>query len=88
VEQKTKNWVPVVRWVARIWSLAPVIIALVVIVFSRAEQGVVVLDRLGGAKFACCFSDWVGPGLALATPGGLDLAGGAGCVSDRVFDHC
>ena len=43
MEQKTKKWVPVVRWAARIWSLGPVIMALVVIVFSRSEEGVVVL---------------------------------------------
>ena len=45
------------------------------------------LGGMGGAEFACCFRDRVGPGLALGTPGGLDLAGGAGPASDRVFDH-
>jgi hypothetical protein len=42
MDEKTKNWVPVVRWVARIWSLAPIIFALAEIVFPHSEEGVVV----------------------------------------------
>ena len=57
-------------------------------VFSLGGGGSRALDRMGGVEFGCSFSDRVGPGLALAAPGGLDFAGGAGCVSDRVFDHC
>ena len=63
MEQKTKNWVPVVRWVARIWSLAPVIIALVVIVFSRAEEGVTVP-----------WTDWAALSLLAVSVIGLALA--------------
>jgi len=36
MDEKTKNWVPVVRWVARIWSLAPIIFALAEIVFPHS----------------------------------------------------
>jgi hypothetical protein len=63
VEQKTKKWVPVVRWVARIWSLGPVIMALVVIVFSRSEEGVVVL-----------WTEWAALSLVAVSVIGLALA--------------
>ena len=42
MDEKTKNWVPIVRWVAHIWSLAPIIFALAEIVFPHSEEGVVV----------------------------------------------
>jgi hypothetical protein len=33
--ENTRNWVPVVRWVARIWSLGPILFALAQIVFPH-----------------------------------------------------
>ena len=63
MEKKTKKWIPVVRWVARIWSLGPVIIALVVIVFSRSEEGVTVP-----------WTDWAALGLLGISVIGLALA--------------
>ena len=35
-----KNWVPVVRWVARIWSLIPILYALAHVFFPDTEPGV------------------------------------------------
>jgi hypothetical protein len=40
--EKTRNWVRVVRWVARIWSLGPILFALAEILFPHAEEGEIV----------------------------------------------
>ncbi len=42
IERPERPWVPIVRWVARIWSLVPIIFALGEVVFPHSEEGVAV----------------------------------------------
>jgi hypothetical protein len=42
MDEKTKKWVPIVRWVARIWSLVVILFALAEVLFPHSEEGVVV----------------------------------------------
>jgi hypothetical protein len=35
-----KNWIPVVRWVARIWSLFPIIWAILEVISPHSEEGI------------------------------------------------
>ena len=63
MEQKTRKWVPVVRWVARIWSLAPILFFLAEIIFPHSEEGV-----------AIQWVEWVSLGLVATSVVGLALA--------------
>jgi hypothetical protein len=36
----SRSWVRITRWLARIWSLAPILYALAEILFPHAEEGV------------------------------------------------
>ena len=40
MEAKSRNWVRVTRWVARLWSVVPIAIALAEILFPHSEPGV------------------------------------------------
>lgn len=61
--EDTKSWVRVVRWVARIWSLGPILFALAEIVFPHSEEGVTVP-----------WTDWVTLSLVFISVIGLALA--------------
>ena len=61
--ENTSRWVIVARWVARIWSLGPILFALGEIIFPHAEQGVSVP-----------WTDWVALSLVFISVIGLALA--------------
>jgi hypothetical protein len=61
--EKTRRWVLVTRWVARIWSLGPILFALAEILFPHAEEGVEVP-----------LMDWLALSLAFISVIGLALA--------------
>jgi len=61
--ENTRTWIPVVRWVARIWSLGPILFALAEILFPHAEEGVIVP-----------WTDWVTLSAAFISVIGLALA--------------
>ena len=60
---KSKSWVRLTRWVARIWSLGPILFALAEILFPHAEEGVPVP-----------WTDWLALSLAFMSVIGLALA--------------
>lgn len=61
--ENTKRWVPVTRWVARIWSLGPILFVLAEILFPHAQEGVEVP-----------FTDWLTLSLAFISVIGLAMA--------------
>ena len=63
METNSRTWVRVTRWVARIWSLAPILFALSEILFPHAEEGVPVP-----------WTDWLALSLAFISVIGLALA--------------
>jgi hypothetical protein len=40
MDENRKGWVRITRWVARIWSLGPILFALVEILFPHADENV------------------------------------------------
>ena len=40
MDENSRSWVRVTRWVARIWSLGPILFVLAEILFPHAEEGV------------------------------------------------
>ncbi|UCD42315.1 MAG: hypothetical protein JSV69_01465 [Chloroflexota bacterium] len=40
MDEKFKSWIRVTRWVARIWSLGPILFVLAEILFPHSEEGV------------------------------------------------
>lgn len=40
MDDNSKSWVRVTRWVARIWSLGPILFVLAEILFPHAEEGI------------------------------------------------
>ena len=61
--ENTSRWVRVTRWVARIWSLGPILFALGEIIFPHAEEGVDV-----------SLTDWLMLSLVFISVFGLVLA--------------
>ena len=61
--ENTRRWVLVTRWVARIWSLGPILFILAEIVFPHAEEGVEVP-----------LTDWLNLSLLFISVIGLALA--------------
>jgi hypothetical protein len=60
---KTKRWIPVARWTARLWSLGPILFALGEILFPHSEEGAVVP-----------WTDWLALSIAFTSVVGLALA--------------
>ena len=60
---KSKSWIRVTRWVARIWSLGPIIFALTEILFPHSEEGVPVP-----------WTDWLALSVVFISVIGLALA--------------
>ena len=63
MDQKKRRWVPIVRWTARIWSLAPILFLLAEIVFPHSDEGVTVL-----------WTEWAALSLLAVSVIGLALA--------------
>jgi hypothetical protein len=63
MDENKKSWVRITRWVARIWSLGPILFALAEILFPHAEESVPVPWR-----------DWMALSLAFLSVFGLALA--------------
>jgi hypothetical protein len=63
MDENKKGWVRWTRWVARIWSLGPILFVLAEIVFPHAEEGVPV-----------SWMEWVTLSVAFMSVLGLALA--------------
>jgi hypothetical protein len=63
MDENTKGWVKITRWVARIWSLGPILFALVEVLFPHAEENVPVP-----------WTDWMMLGLLFLSVFGLAMA--------------
>ena len=63
MDDNSRSWVRVTRWVARIWSLGPILFALAEILFPHAEEGV-----------AVPWTDWVTLSIAFISVIGLAIA--------------
>jgi hypothetical protein len=61
--ENSRGWVQVTRWVARIWSLGPILFALAEIIFPHSEEGVPIH-----------WTDWLALSLAFISVSGLALA--------------
>ena len=61
--EKTKKWVPIARWTARIWSLGPILFALAEIIFPHSEEG-----------GAVAWTDWLALSVVFISLIGLALA--------------
>jgi len=63
MDENKKGWVRWTRWVARIWSLVPIIVALLELLVPHTEEGVVVP-----------WTDWLNLGLIFTAVLGLAIA--------------
>jgi hypothetical protein len=63
MDENKRRWVRATRWVARIWSLGPILFALAEILFPHAEEGV-----------AVPWTDWAALSVAFISVLGLALA--------------
>ena len=63
MDENKKGWVRWTRWLARIWSLVPIIFALLELLVPHAEEGVVVP-----------WTDWLNLGLIFTAVLGLAIA--------------
>lgn len=63
MDEKSKSWIRVTRWVARIWSLGPILFVLAEILFPHSEEDVPVP-----------WTDWLALSLAFISVIGLALA--------------
>jgi hypothetical protein len=63
MDKKSKGWIRVTRWMARIWSLGPILFVLAEILFPHSEEGV-----------AVPWTDWLALSLAFTSVVGLAIA--------------
>lgn len=63
MDENRKGWVKITRWVARIWSLGPILFALVEVLFPHADENVPVP-----------WTDWLMLGLLFLSVFGLAMA--------------
>lgn len=63
MDENSRSWVRVTRWVARVWSLGPILFVLAEILFPHAEEGVPVP-----------WTDWLALSMVFISVIGLALA--------------
>ena len=63
MDDNSRSWIRATRWIARIWSLGPILFVLAEILFPHAEEGVPVR-----------WTDWLALSLAFVSVIGLALA--------------
>ena len=63
MDNNSRSWVRVTRWVARVWSLGPILFVLAEILFPHAEEGVPVP-----------WTDWLALSMVFISVIGLALA--------------